>query len=167
MDINYKNNPSLVETNHLIKPSDIPGFSCNRTAPISASVASNWFVFSAIIKCKKKGKLPNANGWTSSGEEPRDVFRPGKQKLLKRFPEVRNEMWTPPGADPGDGIQIQMTSGSYMGRNPLQEHFSDSVPTSPLCSPLQACVLAGNLPPRVLLTSQHCYICFKPRLSSS
>lgn len=43
MDINYENNLSLLETNHLIKPGDILGFSCNSTAPISTSAASDWF----------------------------------------------------------------------------------------------------------------------------
>lgn len=36
-----KNNPILVETNHLIKPSDTSGFSYNRTAHFTTSVTFN------------------------------------------------------------------------------------------------------------------------------
>lgn len=171
MGINYQ---SLVETNHLIKPADIPGFSCNRTAPISPSVASNKFVFSAITKCKKEWKFPNANEWASFWEEPRAVFRSGKQSLVKRFPEIRTNYLNQQTI-----VVLLRNVGMTRSRpwwwdpNPNQEwqlhgkkHFSDSsrVPTSPLCSPLQACLLARNLPPRVLLASHHWYLCFTPRI---
>lgn len=84
-----KNNPILVETNHLIKPSDTSGFSYNRTAHFTTSVTFNWFIFSGIINCKKEWKFHNANAWTSFGEKSRVVFKSEKQNFMEWFTENR------------------------------------------------------------------------------